>query len=489
MRRQNLYSHSPAAVLLLSVLAATPAFGGSVGPDSYGYLARDSVAYSFTDIAGTGVAVLAGADDDRALVNLGFTFPFYGRNYTQVCLSSNGLLSFGAESAAACNADFVNLDLSSRAPSGDLPAIAPFWTDLSFAPRGAGAVHYQTLGAAPNRRFIAQWTGAYPLNAAKGVTFQAVLFEAEGRILIQYRDVEIGASAASQGGGATVGIRDFGGATNGRAVQWSYNVPVLRNQTAIEFLAAGLSPVDLGKAGPRYWAALALSSSGGVTASGSAAIVGSAGHVGVVAGGKLTTSGSVSIAGKAFLGTGAVLTQSGRVVIGGGTSQDAAANTLLTQAAADAQSASTSAAQMPPTLPAYNDINLSGGTSLTIVGLPGRNVVNVASLVLNKATLILQAPAGATFLINVAGAFTMSGTSEIRLQGGILPLSVVYNVKGSGSAVSIAAAYPGALPRAQMSGIVLAPQRAVALTPGLIRGTVIASGLTVSGEARIENPF
>lgn len=37
----------------------------------------------------------AGADDDKALVGIGFSFSFYGRAYTSVCISSNGLLSFG----------------------------------------------------------------------------------------------------------------------------------------------------------------------------------------------------------------------------------------------------------------------------------------------------------------------------------------------------------------------------------------------------------
>jgi len=227
-------------VALLALLVAGPVSSAPpVGPDTFGYVADDAVPYSFVDISSTGVAVLAGADDEKVELNIGFPFRFYGVDHTTACVSSNGVLSLGG-----CNADFANQDLTATKPSGDLPTIAPLWTDLTFAARGAGAVHYQTLGAEPQRRFVVQWTNAFALNGTRGITFQAVLQESGGKILFQYLDLGAGgASPVAFGGTATVGIRDAGGQSNGRRVQWSYKVPVLRNEEAILFVPDTTAPV------------------------------------------------------------------------------------------------------------------------------------------------------------------------------------------------------------------------------------------------------
>lgn len=216
-------------VMMWLAVAGILALSATKGPDTFGYVATDAVPYSFENISATGAAVLAGADDDKALVDLGFPFQFYGQTYTNACLGTNGLLSFNG-----CNIDFANLDLTARAPSGDFPTVAPYWSDLTFAAQGAGAIYYQTRGQEPNRRFIAQWQSAYAVNGKDGITFQLILFEAGGQILFQYLDVNAGEnSPASLGAGATVGIRDTGGQSNGRCLQWSYKVPVISSGMAI----------------------------------------------------------------------------------------------------------------------------------------------------------------------------------------------------------------------------------------------------------------
>lgn len=239
-------------VPVLMLLAMLSAQASSVGPDTFGYMANDATAYSFVDVASTGIGVLAGADDDKAVVNIGFPFTFYGQSYTSACVSTNGLLSFGG-----CNSDFANQDLTATGPSGNLPTIAPFWFDLSFAVKGAGAIYYQTMGPPGDRQFIVQWNNAYPINAAKGVTFQVVLYESGSRILFQYKDVNAGTgSPASFGAGATVGIRDVNGQANGRRLQWSHKAPVLRNNQAILLFARDtIAPVIAGmpKTGCTLW--------------------------------------------------------------------------------------------------------------------------------------------------------------------------------------------------------------------------------------------
>ncbi len=194
------------------------------------YLASDTVAFSFEDISPTGTATLEGQDDAVAGAPLGFTFNFYGRSYTRVNWSSNGLISFGAPYS-----HYTNLDLNTAEwGSEDSAGIAVFWDDLVLD-AGIGRVYHELRGGSGSRRFIIQWQSARPYSQTTGsITFQAVLFEETNQILLQYADVSA-PPTSGQGGSATVGIRDRAGHLNGRRLQWSYQQPVLQAGTAILF--------------------------------------------------------------------------------------------------------------------------------------------------------------------------------------------------------------------------------------------------------------
>lgn len=217
------------ACLGLAVLMQTPAQATDIGPDAYGYIATDTVPYAFEDISGTGTAVLAGADDETTTVPIGFTFNYYGADYTTVGLSPNGLVTFGG-----VNGQLDNVDLTSLAPTGDLPSVAVLWDDwVATAP---GAVYYQTLGTAGARRFIVQWNQhMHFFTTPSTVTFQAIFYEANGSLKFQYLDVDAGNVSYDLGASATVGIRDTGGQSNGRRLQWSLNSGVIASGQAIQF--------------------------------------------------------------------------------------------------------------------------------------------------------------------------------------------------------------------------------------------------------------
>jgi len=488
MSKHNTVKTKPAkgAAVLVLFLLATAARGGGIGPDAFGYVANDATVYSFVDIASSGVGVLAGADDDQAIVNIGFAFQFYGQSYASVCLSTNGLISFGG-----CNMAFANQDLTASSPPGNLPTVAPFWSDLTFSEAGSGAIHYQMLGTAPNRRFVVQWTNAYPINAPEGITFQAILFESGNQILFQYRDVSAGAGfPVSLGGRATVGIRDINGQANGRRLQWSYNAPVLRSGMALEFAPVGSTPVDLGAAGPRHWAVLSLGRPTALSLAGTAVVSGRVADVGGAASSTVSVSGQARIEGRAWIGTAAKLSQSGKGVIAGGVVSGAAAEAKLQQAVLDALAASTMAAGLPATIPGITSINLTGPSQvLTIPGGSGRNVVNLTDLVITSGALTLQAPAGGTFVINVSRQFTLSGPGSIQVAGGLLPLGVLFNITGTGAEVTVSGGPAG--PAAKVHGIILAPSRSIYIAPRPITGEVIGGGakLIIEGQTRITNPF
>jgi len=226
--------------LLAAVLAPVAIVSGAIkGPDTANYTGTDATVYSFVDLVGGGgsASVLAGADDGVALLTLPFPFQFYGQNYTLLCASSNGLVTFVATAAQCAPAvDFANTDITSTAPPGDTPAAMPLWTDLTFQVAGGGAVYYQSQGTPGSRRFIVEWSNAYPQGSANPVTFEMILYEGTNRIQFQYRTVDLGSGNPASGGAlATVGIRDAGGNNSNRQIAWSYNAAVLGNSSAILF--------------------------------------------------------------------------------------------------------------------------------------------------------------------------------------------------------------------------------------------------------------
>jgi hypothetical protein len=210
----------------------------SIGPDAYGYTAADAGPYAFEDISGTGTALLASSDDGTATAPVGFSFNFYGANYTTVGLSPNGLLTFGG-----VNGQNVNVDLRNQVTTGDFPSVAVLWDDWVANP---GAVFYQTLGAAGARRFIVQWHQHEHYNGSTAylVTFQVILYEATQCLKVQFADVDVDpASGWSWGGSATVGIRDTGGQVSGRVLQWSFNQQMIFNGQSILFSPWGTGKV------------------------------------------------------------------------------------------------------------------------------------------------------------------------------------------------------------------------------------------------------
>jgi hypothetical protein len=232
------------ALLVTCVMGASP-IATTKGPDGGGYTGTDAAAYSFVDISGGsgGIGVLAGIDDGTVALALPFTFKFYGKSYALVCVSTNGALYFVANEAA-CTAinDFANTDLTGVATPGDTAAALPLWSDLTFQTAGAGAVYYQAVGTAPNRRFIVQWNNAYPQGSPNPVTFQAILAESTGEVRFQYKTVTLGpGNAANNGAQATIGIRNAQALANQQLIAWSFGAPVVSNSLALVFSGATLA--------------------------------------------------------------------------------------------------------------------------------------------------------------------------------------------------------------------------------------------------------
>jgi uncharacterized repeat protein (TIGR01451 family) len=168
------------------------ALGGSAvvnadtgGPDAAGYRFIDSnesggPAYDFEDISGTGTRI-NGLQDDNMVgpFALGFTFEYYGTDYTQVYMSSNCFLTVLAGQSNGCCSSEPIPDTGN--PNG---IIAGWYEDVD--PR-VGDVYYQTLGTAPNRRFIVQWSAVKLFGFPDTITLQYKLFESDDSLEVHYQ--------------------------------------------------------------------------------------------------------------------------------------------------------------------------------------------------------------------------------------------------------------------------------------------------------------
>ncbi|MDQ8205895.1 Ig-like domain-containing protein [Coraliomargarita sp. SDUM461003] len=154
----------------------------TTGSSSIGYSWEDSIsgsiAYSWSDISvsGTQISSLSSIDDGIAAVTLTqFEFPYYGREYSELWVSSNGYLSFKALAS-----DGTNQGLPSVAsPSG---IIAAYWDDLDTAL--GGDIYYKEEA----QRLIVQYEAVAKDDGSGVNTFQIIL-NADGSIEYQYKQM------------------------------------------------------------------------------------------------------------------------------------------------------------------------------------------------------------------------------------------------------------------------------------------------------------
>jgi subtilisin family serine protease len=165
-----------------------------------------------------------------AAQQLGFSFRYSGKEYTNLHVAANGLLGF------------VNLSLSASVntnlplPSVPNAILCPFWDDLN--PAGGGQVWFATMGTAPNRYAVVSWVEVpHKLSSSTKFTFQAVLYENEN-VRFQYAKVNSGNSQYAQGVSATIGLEDFMGGV-GTKYSFMGSPSVVTNGQSILFIPNG----------------------------------------------------------------------------------------------------------------------------------------------------------------------------------------------------------------------------------------------------------
>jgi hypothetical protein len=184
--------------------------------DGYGYFCE---LVPFDYIAATNELPLSG-DDDVMPVDLPFPFTLYGRTYDTTHVATNGFMNF-----LSFDARFDNESIPDpNEPNG---AIYPYWDDLVVD--GAAGVFTETLGEAPDRRFVIEWRNVrFFDDNSRRVGFEVVLNE-DGSILAQYTDIAED-DGKEQGNSATVGIEDDEGSI---AFEYSFNRQALSTGLAV----------------------------------------------------------------------------------------------------------------------------------------------------------------------------------------------------------------------------------------------------------------
>ncbi len=191
---------------------------GFGGPDGFGYSWTDSdeaggPVYNWIDISGSGNAGPSG-DDQSVSYPLGFTFNYYGVDFTSIQVCTNGFLSFNSTSTS-----YSNQGMPNAADPNNM--LAPLWDDLN--PSAAGNIYYETIG----NQFIVSYVGVPHYSNGGPETFQVIL-DADGSIVFQYATFDTGDSS-------TIGIEN-GAGDDGLEV--SFNSSYGHDELAIRFATA-----------------------------------------------------------------------------------------------------------------------------------------------------------------------------------------------------------------------------------------------------------
>ena len=126
----------------------TPGGGGGSAPtNSY---AISTVTYA-PDPLTAGTSVSLTDDSQTGLLPIGFTFCYFGNNYTNFIIGSNNWIGFQAGETST----WVTTAIPTAAGTAPRNTIMGAWQDIN--PGAGGTVRYALYGTAPFRRLSVSW--------------------------------------------------------------------------------------------------------------------------------------------------------------------------------------------------------------------------------------------------------------------------------------------------------------------------------------------
>ena len=149
--------------------------------------------YNTATAFNVGTVVPSSDDVTHGPFNIGFTFNFFGNNYTQFYIGSNGWIGFTAGQTTGYTAAYI--------PNAGSPknVIMADWEDLF---PGSANIYYTTIGTAPNRKLVVNFNAVPHYGCGSNLhTFQFVLYETTNVI-----DVNYASKPLCAGNNATAGL-------------------------------------------------------------------------------------------------------------------------------------------------------------------------------------------------------------------------------------------------------------------------------------------
>ena len=229
----------------------TPEASARTGEDDYGYTFKDSnesdgPTYSWNEIVpafgGSGTNIVSSSTDGgQGLYDLPFDFEYYENTYTTWGNGGdNGYITFGAV--------ISNQWTPYHIPANQLggPAIAGGWFDGGFCRAGNpnAGVYYEYQGTTPNQKVVVTYQDQghwYPsvyqcpgAQAANALTWQIIIEEATGNIILQYKDTQGGYPTDNEW--LTSGTQGKpGGTLTGLEYVYRQSPSAVQPNTAVEF--------------------------------------------------------------------------------------------------------------------------------------------------------------------------------------------------------------------------------------------------------------
>lgn len=154
-----------------------------------------------------GTALTLWDDQWSGVINIPFTFCFYGNAYTQCLIGSNGLITFNTGTAGGYCPWPIPATNAPTATYGWSNGIGGPWQDLY--PPGGGTIRYTTYGTAPCRRFVVSWYQMPMYSCTSTLLTQQVTLYETTNVIDNY--IQVRSSCGWNSGRAVQGIMNNGG--------------------------------------------------------------------------------------------------------------------------------------------------------------------------------------------------------------------------------------------------------------------------------------
>jgi len=178
------------------------------GPDDFGYRWIDNFSqypqaptFDYIDLTNSPSAIVVGSGSGNyGEFSVGFSFEFYGVDYTSVYINGYGYLSFGGMYSSSTN----DCPMPNSSTPNE-PLIAGFWDSGYCNSTYNGVCLMETFGAAPDRYTVIQYHNWR--RSSVNLEWEIILHENKD-IVFQYLDVDEG-GLYGQGQSAAVGLEDY----------------------------------------------------------------------------------------------------------------------------------------------------------------------------------------------------------------------------------------------------------------------------------------